>query len=107
MFDKAALKVKAGDGGDGVVSFRHEKFVPFGGPDGGEGGKGGDVWIEANLSFSTLINFRFRKSFLAEAGGAGEGGKRKGKAGQDLTLKVPPGTQVWQRDDREMLLADL
>jgi GTP-binding protein len=102
--DVATIWVKAGDGGNGVVSFRREKFVPFGGPDGGDGGRGGSVYIEARAGVSTLLEFNRRRQFRAPNGGAGRGARQHGKAGQDLVIGVPPGTLVRSQDG---LSADL
>jgi GTPase len=92
--DEARIWVKAGDGGSGVVSFRREKFVPFGGPDGGDGGRGGSVYLVARQGISTLLDFTRQRHFRAERGGHGRGARQHGKAGQDLELGVPPGTHV-------------
>lgn len=103
--DSVRIMVKAGDGGHGVVAWRREKYVPSGGPDGGDGGRGGSVILEATSDLATLIDFRYRPHYQAERGRDGEGGKRHGKGGSDLVLKVPLGTQVY--DDDGKLLADL
>src|SRR5215469_2212314 len=92
--DEARIWVKAGDGGSGVVSFRREKFVPFGGPDGGDGGRGGSVYLAATHGVSTLLDFAKRRHFRAQGGGHGRGARQHGKAGEDLVLAVPPGTHV-------------
>jgi GTPase len=102
--DEARIWVKAGDGGNGVVSFRREKFVPFGGPDGGDGGRGGSVYLVADRGLSTLLDFVRQRHFRAEGGGAGRGARQHGKAGSDLTIAVPQGTQVRTADG---LSADL
>src|SRR5919199_2555937 len=102
--DEARIWVKAGDGGNGVVSFRREKFVPFGGPDGGDGGRGGSVYLVATPGISTLLEFARRRHFRAQNGGHGRGARQHGKAGEDLTISVPPGTQVRSTDG---LTADL
>jgi GTP-binding protein len=102
--DEARIWVKAGDGGNGVVSFRREKFVPFGGPDGGDGGRGGSVYLVARAGVSTLLEFARRRHFRAESGGAGKGARQHGKAGEDLVVTVPPGTQIRSEDG---LTADL
>src|SRR5207302_7719117 len=102
--DEARIWVKAGDGGNGIVSFRREKFVPFGGPDGGDGGRGGSVYLVAKQGISTLLDFSNRRHFRAESGGHGRGARQHGKAGEDLILPVPPGTQVRSEDG---LTADL
>src|SRR5438876_786440 len=92
--DEATIWVKAGDGGNGVVSFRREKFVPFGGPDGGDGGRGGSIYLVARAGVSTLLEFSRRRHFHADSGGPGKGARQHGKAGEDLLIAVPPGTQV-------------
>src|SRR5712691_771963 len=92
--DEARIWVKAGDGGNGVVSFRREKFVPFGGPDGGDGGRGGSVYLVAKPGVSTLLEFARRRRFRAQNGGHGRGARQHGKAGEDLVIAVPPGTQI-------------
>jgi GTP-binding protein len=102
--DVGKIWVKAGDGGNGIVSFRREKFVPFGGPDGGDGGRGGSVYLVAKAGVSTLLEFARKRHFRAESGGHGKGSRQHGKAGADLTVFVPPGTQVRSEDG---LLADL
>jgi GTPase len=102
--DTAAIHVTAGDGGNGASSFRREKFVPRGGPDGGDGGRGGSVYLKANPSTSTLLEFSNRRHFKAGRGGNGAGAKKHGKSGQNVTILVPPGTVV--AADGE-LLADL
>lgn len=102
--DEARIWVKAGDGGNGIVSFRREKFVPLGGPDGGDGGRGGSVYLVAQSGVSTLLDFNRRRHFRAQNGGHGRGARQHGKAGEDLTVVVPPGTQVRSEDG---LLVDL
>src|SRR5437870_8106551 len=96
--DEARIWVKAGDGGNGVVSFRREKFVPFGGPDGGDGGRGGSVYLVARSGVSTLLEFARRRHFRAESGGPGRGARQHGKAGQDLLIPVPPGMNIRSAD---------
>src|SRR3989339_540436 len=94
MVDTAKLIIKAGKGGDGAVSFRREKYVPKGGPDGGDGGKGGSVWIEVDSNLNTLLDFAHRQKFEAESGKRGLGKKKSGEKGSDLVIKVPLGTLV-------------
>lgn len=107
--DKVEILVKAGDGGDGVVSFRHEKYVPFGGPDGGDGGKGGDVYFLVDGGVDTLAEFRYKRRFRAGRGKHGSGQKKFGAGGVDLIITVPLGTMVFDRGEeaRETLLADM
>ncbi|QIL01474.1 GTPase ObgE [Sphingomonas sinipercae] len=107
FLDQAKIFVKSGDGGPGAVSFRREKFVEFGGPDGGEGGKGGDVIFEAVPGLNTLIDFRYTQHFRAPRGKGGAGSNRTGAGGKDLVIKVPVGTQVLADDEDRTLLADL
>jgi GTP-binding protein len=106
FLDEAKVWVKAGDGGDGVVAFRREKFIEFGGPDGGNGGKGGDIVAEAVEGLNTLIDYRYAQHFKARKGGNGAGADRTGAGSDDVILKVPVGTQILA-EDRETLLADL
>ncbi len=106
FLDQAKVHVRAGDGGAGAVSFRREKFIEFGGPDGGDGGRGGDVWAEAVDGLNTLIDYRYRQHFKAQKGGHGMGRDRSGRGGEDIVLKVPAGTQIL-KDDNETLIADL
>src|SRR5438128_12160084 len=92
FYDHIKIYVKAGDGGNGSIHFRREKFVPFGGPDGGDGGRGGSVYLEATSSLNTLIDFRYRHHFKASAGAPGIRQKMHGAKGEDNVLKVPCGT---------------
>jgi GTP-binding protein len=96
FIDEATITVAAGSGGDGVVAWRREKYVPMGGPAGGDGGRGGNVYLEATPNLSTLVDFRFKKHIAAESGNAGSVAKRSGKAGADLTIPVPVGTLVYR-----------
>lgn len=105
FIDKATVLIKAGDGGNGVVSFRHEKYVDKGGPDGGDGGKGGDVVAQASNSENTLAEFRYQKEVKAPAGAAGGKRRKHGKSGADLVVKLPVGTVVTATDGR--IIADL
>ncbi len=108
MFDKAEIRVKAGDGGNGAIGFRREKYIPYGGPDGGNGGRGGNVIIRAEDNMDSLRRYRQRGLHRAENGGGGGGAKKHGKDGADLVLKVPPGTIVSAEEDRtSVLIADL
>lgn len=104
--DQAIITVKAGDGGAGAVSFRREKFVPLGGPDGGDGGKGGDVILEGNDNVSTLYDVRYQKHIKAESGAKGMGSNMYGKGGSDEIVKIPVGTLVYDNDSGE-LIADI
>ena len=106
FLDQIKIYVKGGDGGSGSASFRREKFVEFGGPDGGEGGNGGSVSLLADPNLNTLVDFRFQQHFKAERGENGMGNKKSGKSGKDLILKVPIGTQVFE-DDNNTLIEDL
>src|SRR6516225_9976022 len=106
FLDQAKVYIRSGDGGNGCLSFRREKFIEFGGPDGGDGGQGGNVWVECITNLNTLIDFRFQQHFKAGNGKHGMGANRAGGAGDDAVLKVPPGTQVFA-EDNETLLADL
>lgn len=105
FLDEAKIFIKSGDGGAGCVSFRREKFIEFGGPDGGNGGKGANIIFEAVSNLNTLIDFRYHQHFKAEKGDHGRGENRTGPAGQDLIIKVPVGTQILA-EDKETLLAD-
>ncbi|MCC7045885.1 MAG: GTPase ObgE [Alphaproteobacteria bacterium] len=106
FLDEAKVYVRSGDGGAGCVGFRREKFIEFGGPDGGDGGRGGDVIVEAVAGLNTLIDFRYRQHFKAEKGHHGEGSNKTGAGGDDVLLRVPPGTQILD-DDKETLIADM
>jgi GTP-binding protein len=106
LFDEATIYVSGGDGGNGVVAFRREKFVPRGGPSGGSGGNGGSVLLRADKNLNTLLPFKFQVHFRAERGGHGEGKNMQGKTGKDHVVAVPPGTAVYLRDTGE-LVADL
>lgn len=106
FLDQAKVYIRSGSGGNGCVSFRREKFIEFGGPNGGDGGKGGDVWAECVANLNTLIDFRYQQHYKAGRGQHGMGKNRTGAGGEDVTLKVPPGTQIFA-EDNETLLADL
>src|SRR5215467_1379944 len=106
FLDEAKVYIASGAGGDGCVSFRREKFIEFGGPNGGDGGRGGDVVVEAVTGLNTLIDYRYQQHFKAQRGGNGMGKDRAGANGKDVVLKVPIGTQVYE-EDGETLLADL
>ncbi len=101
--DLARIKVKAGNGGNGCIAFRREKFVPRGGPSGGDGGKGGDIYIECSESVNTLLHFQYKRIYKAQRGRHGEGDKRHGKNGSDINILVPPGTQVFREPENELL----
>ncbi|MBL8676427.1 MAG: GTPase ObgE [Alphaproteobacteria bacterium] len=105
FLDEAKVFLKSGDGGAGAVSFRREKFIEFGGPDGGNGGRGGDIVFEAVSNLNTLIDFRYQQHFKAEKGHHGMGSSRSGGAGKSLLIKIPVGTQILA-EDKETLLAD-
>src|SRR5437016_11195753 len=106
FLDEARVYIRSGDGGHGCVSFRREKFIEFGGPNGGDGGKGGDVVAETVEGLNTLIDYRYQQHFKAKNGRAGMGKDRHGANGDDIVLKVPAGTEIYE-EDGETLLADL
>lgn len=106
FLDQAKIYCRSGDGGDGVVAFRRERFIEFGGPDGGNGGRGGDIVFEAVANLNTLIDFRYTQHFRARKGGNGAGSDRTGAGAPNVVIKVPIGTQIMD-DDQETLLADL
>lgn len=106
FLDRARIYVESGAGGAGCVSFRREKFIEFGGPNGGDGGRGGHVWIEAVENLNTLIDFRYQQHYRAKNGRPGEGSNRTGADAEDLVIKAPTGTQVFEEDE-ETLIADL
>ncbi|MBC9178604.1 GTPase ObgE [Pseudoroseomonas ludipueritiae] len=106
FLDEAKIWVKAGDGGDGVVAFRRERFIEYGGPDGGNGGKGGDIIVEAVEGLNTLIDYRYAQHFKSRKGGNGAGSDRTGAGSDDVVLKVPVGTVILA-EDKETVLADL
>src|SRR5690606_13632015 len=106
FLDEAKIYIRSGDGGRGAVSFRREKFIEFGGPDGGDGGRGGDVEAECIANLNTLSDYRYRQHFRYLNGKNGAGRQRTGGDGADVVLRVPPGTQIFD-EDRETLLADL
>ena len=103
FIDEARIRIKAGDGGNGCMAFRREKFVPRGGPSGGDGGHGGDILMESTLSHNTLIHFRFNPEHKAGRGGHGLGSNCSGAAGEHLTLKVPVGTLIYDNDTNELI----
>ncbi|WP_181701559.1 GTPase ObgE [Chthonobacter albigriseus] len=106
FLDQAKVYIRSGDGGAGAVSFRREKFIEFGGPDGGDGGRGGDVWAECVEGLNTLIDYRYQQHFKAKTGVHGMGRNRHGAKGADIVLKVPKGTEILD-EDGETLIADL
>ena len=106
FLDQARIFIRSGDGGAGCVSFRREKFIEFGGPDGGDGGRGGDVVAECVEGLNTLIDYRFQQHFKAKTGMHGMGKNRAGGRGADAVLKVPAGTQIFE-EDGETLIADM
>ena len=103
FLDQVKIYVKAGNGGDGSPSFRREKFIEYGGPDGGDGGKGGSVILKSEKNLNTLIDFRYQQHHKAERGENGMGQNRTGKSGEDLVLKVPLGTQVFEEDNKTLI----
>ena len=103
FLDQVKIKIKAGDGGSGSPSFRREKFIEYGGPDGGDGGSGGSIILKSERNLNTLIDFRYQQHFKAEKGGDGKGKKQTGKGGKNLYLKVPIGTQVLEEDNKTLI----
>ncbi|HET8727266.1 MAG TPA: GTPase ObgE, partial [Alphaproteobacteria bacterium] len=103
LVDEAEITVTAGNGGNGCVGFRREKFIPLGGPDGGDGGKGGDVWLQADENLNTLVDFRHQRAFRAQRGENGMGSQMYGKGGDDITVTVPVGTVVTNVDTDEVI----
>lgn len=106
FLDLAKVQIRSGSGGGGAVSFRREKYLEYGGPDGGDGGRGGDVWVEVVEGLNTLIDFRYQQHFFAKNGQQGMGKQRTGKDGDDIVLRVPVGTEILE-DDGETVIADL
>ena len=103
FIDRTKIRVQGGNGGNGVTAFRREKFVPRGGPSGGDGGRGGDVWMVADDSLNTLLHLRYNPLHVAGRGLHGEGSNRSGKEGADITVRVPVGTQVFDAATEELL----
>ena len=103
FLDQVKIFIKAGDGGSGSPSFRREKFIEFGGPDGGDGGKGGSIILKSERNLNTLIDYRYQQHFKAQRGQDGKGKKMTGKGGEDLYLKVPIGTQVFEEDNKTLI----
>ena len=103
FLDQIKIYIKAGDGGNGSPSFRREKFIEFGGPDGGDGGKGGSIILKSERNLNTLIDYRYQQHHKAERGGDGSGKNKTGKSGKNLILKVPIGTQVFEEDNKTMI----
>src|SRR5687767_11018141 len=103
FLDHAVILVRAGQGGAGAVSFRRESYAPHGGPDGGDGGKGGDVILEVDRNLSTLLDYRYRQEYSAPSGSKGSGSNRTGRSGEDLVLRVPPGTVVRDSETGEVI----
>jgi GTP-binding protein len=103
FIDEAKIYLKAGDGGDGCVSFRREKYIEMGGPNGGDGGNGGSVIFRSNLGLNTLVNFRYKQHFKAKNGEHGKGSNKTGKSGSDLILEVPVGTQIFSEDGSRLI----
>ena len=104
FIDEAYLEIKAGDGGSGASSFRREKYIPFGGPDGGDGGKGGDIYFKVNLNINTLVDFQNKKVFNAQNGRRGAGKNKFGAAGDDLIIEIPKGTVIYDNNTNEELI---
>src|SRR5258706_314013 len=105
FLDQAKIHLKSGDGGAGCVGFRREKFIEFGGPDGGDGGRGGDIVVEAMANLNTLIDYRYQQHFKAQRGHHGMGQNRSGAAGQPVVLKLPIGTQILDEDKATVIAA--
>ena len=103
FIDQTKIYLKAGDGGSGSASFRREKFIEFGGPDGGDGGHGGSIIFSSDKNLNTLIDFRYQQHFKAERGQDGQGKKKTGRSGKDLILKVPIGTQILEEDNNTLI----
>jgi len=103
FLDQVKIFIKAGDGGSGSPSFRREKFIEFGGPDGGDGGKGGSVILKPERNLNTLIDYRYQQHFKAKRGGDGKGKNKTGRGGENLYLKVPVGTQVFEEDNKTLI----
>ena len=103
FLDQVKIFIKSGDGGSGSPSFRREKFIEFGGPDGGDGGKGGSVILKSERNLNTLIDYRYQQHFKAKKGGDGKGKNQTGKGGDDLLIKVPVGTQVFEEDNKTLI----
>lgn len=103
FIDRVKIKIMAGSGGDGVTAFRREKFVPRGGPSGGDGGAGGSVWMESDEGLNTLLHLRYNPEHKAERGRHGEGSNRHGRDGEDITVKVPVGTQIFDAESEDLL----
>ncbi len=103
FIDRVKIKIKAGDGGNGVTAFRREKFVPRGGPSGGDGGVGGDVWLACDEGLNTLLHLRYNPEHKAERGHHGEGSNRSGKDGESITIRVPVGTQIFNSETEELM----
>ena len=106
FLDQVKIFIKAGDGGSGSPSFRREKFIEFGGPDGGDGGKGGSIILKSERNLNTLIDFRYQQHFKSERGSDGKGKNQTGSNGKNIIIKVPPGTEIYN-ENKEVLLADL
>ena len=106
FLDEAKIFVKSGDGGNGCLGFRREKFIEYGGPDGGNGGKGGSIWVETSDNLNTLIDYRYQQHFKAAKGQNGSGRNRTGPDSPDVILKVPVGTQILE-EDKETLIVDM
>ena len=103
FLDQVKILVKAGDGGSGSPSFRREKFIEFGGPDGGDGGKGGSIVLKSERNLNTLIDYRYQQHFKAKKGGDGKGKNQTGRSGENLYLKVPVGTQIFEEDNKTLI----
>ena len=103
FLDQAKIYIKAGNGGSGASSFRREKYIEFGGPDGGDGGNGGSIILESERNLNTLIDFRYKQHFKAENGRPGSKKNKTGSSGKDLILKIPVGTQIYEEDNNTLI----
>ena len=103
FLDQAKIYIKAGNGGSGSASFRREKYVEFGGPDGGDGGNGGSIILESERNLNTLVDFRYRQHFNADSGKPGSKKNKTGGSGKDLIIKVPVGTQIYEEDNNSLI----
>ena len=104
FIDQVEIKLQAGDGGNGCMSFRREKYVPFGGPDGGDGGKGGDVILVADTNLQTLLDLSYQRNYRAKRGGGGKGSQMNGRGGEDMVIRLPVGSVIYDAGSKEMIV---